>query len=131
VRGRERIILPLVTLLAELFFSQVEKEFLLLVVMGRMAFQTRQLLVLRILPHEILMTLAAAGTHNFTTGFAEAKNFRRVAVAIYVCRPRPMARLATSLRRMFTLQQLLMGRVFDGLVDVIVAGLAGVGSHVR
>jgi hypothetical protein len=85
------------TLLAQLFLAQGEEEFLLLVVMRGMAGETGKFLMSCVLPHEVLMALAATRAHGLGTGIAKAKNLASVTVAVDVCRSWSVTGFASSL----------------------------------
>lgn len=116
--------------LAHLIFREREQEFLLLVVMGGMAGEARELLMTGILCHEVLMTLAAARARRFDAGFPEAKDLAGVAVTVYVRGSRTVAGLASLLAGMLALEQRLVGGVRNAPVELIVTGLAGIGADI-
>jgi len=118
------------TALAQRFLGERQQEFLLLIVVGGVAGQARQLLMAGILSHEIQMTLSATRPHNLDASVPKTKNLARIAIAVYVRRSRSVAGFASLLLWLLAFEQGLVRGVGDGSVDVIVARLAGVGANV-
>jgi len=119
----------LMTALAELVLTQIQQKLFLLIVVHGVAFQAGEFLMAGILPHEILVALAATLPYHSAAGVGEAEDLAGIAVAVHV---RPSGAVAGFAAFPGSLvEQALVSGAGERGKDLVVAGLANVGTDIR